>query len=157
MTGQCRALTRRSHSNRPGECLQAARQRRRQAVKKKMPPSTTRYISTFKVRTKPYEMVIGRLMRVPQADHQASHRGANSAPSYNNPLLSAHAINKRRPSGRNQSHQCGKSHERGNCPAYGKTCNKCKGPNHFRAMCHSKVPDRTMQSPYKKKPQQQAR
>ena len=25
-------------------------------------------------------------------DHQASHRGANSAPSYNNPLLSAHAL-----------------------------------------------------------------
>ena len=47
-------------------------------------------------------------------DHQASHRGVNSTPSYNNPLLSAHAINKRRPSGRNQSHQCGKcgkSHE----------------------------------------------
>ena len=47
-------------------------------------------------------------------DHQASHGGANSAPLYNNPLLSAHAINKRRPSGRNQSHQYGKygkSHE----------------------------------------------
>ena len=47
-------------------------------------------------------------------DDQASHRGVNSAPSYNNPLLSAHAINKRRPSGQNQSHQCGKygkSHE----------------------------------------------
>ena len=67
-------------------------------------------------------------------DHQASHGGANSAPSYNNPLLSAHAINKCRPSGQNQSHQCGKcgkSHERGNCPAYGRTCNKCKGPNYF--------------------------
>ena len=25
-------------------------------------------------------------------DHQASHRGANSAPSYNNPLLTAHAL-----------------------------------------------------------------
>ena len=93
-------------------------------------------------------------------DHQASHGGVNSAPSYNNPLLSAQAINKRRPSGRNQSHQCGKcgkSHERGNCPTYGKTCNKCKGPNHFRVMCRSKVPDRTVKSPYKKPQQQQAR
>ena len=47
-------------------------------------------------------------------DHQASHGGVNSVPLYNNPLLSAHAINKRRPSGRNQSHQCckcGKAHE----------------------------------------------
>ena len=92
-------------------------------------------------------------------DHQASHRGANSVPSYNNPLLSGHVINRRRPSGQNQSHQCGKcgkSHEQGNCPAYGKTCNKCKGPNHFKAMCHSKVQDRTAKSPYKK-PQQQPR
>ena len=49
-------------------------------------------------------------------DHQASHRGANSAPSYNNPLLSAHALSKRRPSGRGNNGQrcckCGKSHER---------------------------------------------
>ena len=83
-------------------------------------------------------------------DHQASHGGANSTPSYNNPLLSDHAINRCRPSGRNQSHQCGKcgkSHERGNCPAYGKTCNKCKGPNHFKAMCRSTVQDRTAKSP----------
>ena len=48
-------------------------------------------------------------------DHQASHGGANSAPSYNNPLLSAHALSKRRPSGRGNNGQCcgkcGKSHE----------------------------------------------
>ena len=51
--------------------------------------------------------------------------GANSVPSYNNPLLSAHALSKRWPSGRGNNGQCcgkcGKSHERGNCPAYGKT------------------------------------
>ena len=40
-------------------------------------------------------------------DHQASHRGANSEPSYNNPLLTAHALTKRRPSGRNACHDCG--------------------------------------------------
>ena len=28
-------------------------------------------------------------------DHQASHGGANSVPSYNNPLLTAHALTKR--------------------------------------------------------------
>ena len=124
-----------------------------------------KYIQESEPSTLKYEMVIEKAKAherncLKYKDHQASHGGANSAPSYNNPLLSAHAINKRRPSGRNQSHQCGKcgkSHERGNCPTYGKTCNKCKGPNHFRAMCHSKVPDRTAQSPYKKKPQQQPR
>ena len=70
-------------------------------------------------------------------DHQASHR-ANSAPSYNNPLLTAHALTKRRPSGWNTCHCCGKSHERCNCPVYGKTCGKCKGINHFKAVCCSK-------------------
>ena len=88
-------------------------------------------------------------------DHQASHGGANSAPSYNNPLLSAHALSKRRPSGRGNNGQrcgkCGKSHERGNCPAYGKTCNKCKGINHFKAVCHSKVTAKTGQSPHRSK------
>ena len=48
-------------------------------------------------------------------DHQASHRGATSAPSYNNPLLTAHVLTKRLPSGRsNNGHRCGKcgkSHE----------------------------------------------
>ena len=93
-------------------------------------------------------------------DHQASHGGANSAPSYNNPLLSAHALSKRWPSGRGNNGQrrgkCGKSHEWGNCPTYGKTCNKCKGINHFKAVCHSKVTARTGQSPHRsKKPQLQ--
>ena len=53
--------------------------------------------------------------------------------------------------------KCGRSHERGNCPTYGKVCDKCKGPNHFKAVCHSKVTAKTAQSPYKKKPQQQTR
>ena len=44
-------------------------------------------------------------------DHQASHGGANSTLPYNNPLLTAHAITKRRPSGQNTCHRCGKSHE----------------------------------------------
>ena len=85
-------------------------------------------------------------------DHQASHEGANSAPSYNNPLLSAHALSKRRPSGRGNNGQrcgkCGKSHEQGNCPAYGKTCNNCQGINHFKAVCHSKVTAKMAQSPH---------
>jgi hypothetical protein len=32
---------------------------------------------------------------------------------------------------------CGKSHEwnKSKCPAYGKTCDKCNGPNHFAIVC----------------------
>ena len=94
-------------------------------------------------------------------DHQASPGGANSAPSYNNPLLTAHALTKRWPSGRcNNGHccgKCGKSHERGNCPMYGKTCNKCKGINHFQAVCCSKVTAKMAQSPHQSKKSQPQR
>ena len=62
------------------------------------------------------------------------------------------ALSKRWPSGRsNNGQRCGKSHERGNCPMYGKTCDKCKGINHFKAVCHSKVTARTGQSPHRSK------
>ena len=125
-----------------------------------------KYIKESELAALKYEMVIEKAKAhertcLEYKDHQASHGGANSAPLYNNPLLSAHAINKRRPSGRNANHQCGKcgrSHEQGNYPAYGKICDKCKGHNHFRAVCHSKVTAAKMaQSPYKKKPQHQPR
>ena len=86
-------------------------------------------------------------------DHQASHVGANSVPSYNNPLLTAHALTKRQPSGHgNNGHhcgKCGKSHERRNYSVYGKTCDRCKGINHFKAICHSKVTAKTAQSPHR--------
>ena len=107
-----------------------------------------------------YEMVIEKAKAqehnvLEYKDHQASHRGANSAPSYNNPLLSAHALSKRCPSGRGNNGQrcgkCGKSHERGNCPVYGKTCDKCKGINHFKAVCRSKVTAKMAQSPHRSK------
>ena len=110
-----------------------------------------------------YEMVIEKAKAhehnvLEYKDHQASHGGANSAPSYNNPLLSAHALSKRQPSGRGNNGQrcgkCGKSHERGNCPVYGKTCNKCQGINHFKAVCHSKVTARMGQSPHRSKKSQ---
>ena len=94
-------------------------------------------------------------------NHQASHGGANSVPSYNNPLLTAHALTKRQPSGHgNNGHhcgKCGKSHEQGNCPAYGKTCNKCKGINHFQAVCRSKVTAKMVQSPHRSKKSQPQR
>ena len=104
-----------------------------------------------------YEMVIEKAKThernvLEYKDHQASHGRANSAPSYNNPLLSAHALSKRWPSGCGNNGQCcgkcGKSHERGNCPTYGKTCDRCKGINHFKAVCHSKVTAKTGQSPH---------
>ena len=76
-----------------------------------------------------YEMVIEKAKAhernvLEYKDHQASHGGANSAPSYNNPLLSAHTLSKRQPSGRGNNGQrcgkCGKSHERATVLRMGK-------------------------------------
>ena len=76
-----------------------------------------------------YEMVIEKAKAhernvLEYKDHQTSHGGANSVPSYNNPLLSAHALSKRRPSGRGNNGQrcgkCGKSHELITVPRMGK-------------------------------------
>ena len=125
-----------------------------------------KYIQESEPATLTYEMVIEKAKAhernvLEYKDHQASHGGVNSVPSYNNPLLTAHALTKRWPSGRsNNGHRCGKcgkSHERGNCPMYGKTCNKCKGINHFQAVCHSKVTAKTAQSPHRSKKSQPQR
>ena len=115
-----------------------------------------KFVQESNLTTLTYEMVIEKAKAhernvLEYKDNQASHGGANSAPSYNNPLLSAHALSKRRPSGRGNNGQrcgkCGKSHEWGNCPAYGKTCDRCKGINHFKAVCRSKVAAKTGTEP----------
>ena len=122
-----------------------------------------KYIQESEPATLMYEMVIEKAKAhehnvLDYKDHQASHGGANSAPSYNNPLLTAHALTKRQPSGHgNNGHRCGKSHERDNCPMYGKTCNKCKGINHSQAVCHSKVTAKMVQSPHQSKKSQPQR
>ena len=49
----------------------------------------------------------------------------------------------------NKSHcgACGFTHIRRQCPAKGKTCDKCKGQNHFASVCHNK-PDQYRKSRY---------
>ena len=73
-----------------------------------------KFVQESEPATLTYEMVIEKAKAhernvLEYKDHQASHGGANSVPSYNNPLLSAHALSKRRPSscGFNGQH-CGK-------------------------------------------------
>ena len=41
---------------------------------------------------------------------------------------------------------CGKSHDRGSCPAFGKECSKCGKKNHFKAVCKSGSGDKQDQS-----------
>ena len=74
-----------------------------------------KYIQESEPATLMYEMVIEKAKVhernvLEYKDHQASHGGANSVPSYNNPLLTADALTKRQPSGRgNNGYCCGKS------------------------------------------------
>ena len=76
-----------------------------------------KFVQESEPATLTYEMVIEKAKAhehnvLEYKDHQASDGGTNSAPSYNNPLLTAHALTKRWPSGRsNSGHRCGKSHE----------------------------------------------
>ena len=50
-------------------------------------------------------------------------------------------INAIRKGNRDRSHKisdcgyCGCSHDKGDCPAYGKTCNRCGRKNHFAKKC----------------------
>ena len=122
-----------------------------------------KYIQESEPATLTYEMVIEKAKAhernvLEYKDHQASHGGANSVPSYNNPLVTAHALTKRWPSGRgNNGHhcdKCGKSYEQGKCPAYGKTYNKYKGINHFQAVCCSKVTAKMAQITHRSKKSQ---
>ena len=81
-------------------------------------------------------------------DH-ASSRGAtgSSIPSFQDPLLTAHAVQwSRRPSGR----------KGGACPAYGTKCFKCGGMNHFKQFCRTRLSSSSSkgQSPYPKKGKQ---
>ena len=97
-------------------------------------------------------------------DH-ASSRGAtgSSIPSFQDPLLTAHAVQqrRRRPTGRKDGTcgKCGRSHDRGNCPAYGTKCFKCGGMNHFKQFCRTRHSSSSSkgQSPYPKKGKSQYR
>ena len=75
-----------------------------------------KYIQESEPATLTYEMVIEKVKAherniLEYKDHQASHGGANNVSSYNNLLLTAHALTKRRPSGWSMCHRCDKSHD----------------------------------------------
>ena len=75
-------------------------------------------------------------------DHATSLGATGSSiPSFQDPLLTAHAVQyRRRPTGHKEGTcgKCGRSHDRGNCPAYGTKCFKCGGMNHFKQLCRSR-------------------
>ena len=107
-----------------------------------------------------YEMVIEKAKAhernvLEYKDHQASHGGANSAPSYNNPSLSAHALSKRRPRGcGNNGQRCGKCGNllsEATAPRMGKLATSARVLIISKLFCHSKVTAKTAQSPHRSK------
>ena len=63
--------------------------------------------------------------RTPKSGKQGGSRGRNS---------------QNRDKGRN-CRRCGTTHVRNECPAWGKTCLRCGGPNHFSSQCRSVNPN----------------
>ena len=85
-----------------------------------------KYIQELEQKALKYDLVLEKAKAYERnclkyKDHQTSHGGANSVPSYNNPLLSAPAIAKHRPSGYGPCHWCGKTHEQATVLLMGKS------------------------------------
>ncbi|XP_070549173.1 uncharacterized protein [Ptychodera flava] len=68
-----------------------------------------------------------------QALDEVAQKGKSKFRSGKNPHRS-----KREENSRGACTRCGRKHEKGDCPAKGKQCNKCKKTGHFAAVCRSK-------------------
>lgn len=53
--------------------------------------------------------------------------------------------------------RCGRSHKYGECPAYGATCDYCKGKNHWSTVCKKKPKDDSHQQEKTRKPKRRSR
>ena len=72
------------------------------------------------------------------SQEQSKFRSQNTE---NGRLNTGERLNSGRPPVRQQGQQCsycGSTHRRGQCPAYGQSCNKCGRLNHFAAVCRSR-------------------
>ena len=54
-------------------------------------------------------------------------------------IFPAKPTNKKEVSDTFDCKKCGKNHKPKACPAFGKTCNKCKKPNHFANKCRTRA------------------
>ena len=71
--------------------------------------------------------------------HKQAHSMANPSNSYANPLIQTNALSKSFQKGppKKTCGKCRRSHNHGDCPAYGTTCSKCGRPNHWTQQCRS--------------------
>ena len=61
-------------------------------------------------------------------------------PERHNNTGEVHAVSNSKPSSLIDCSKCGTKHRRGNCPAYGSKCKRCGKPNHWQAVCFTKLP-----------------
>ena len=91
--------------------------------------------------------------------HKQAHSMANPSNSYANPLIQTNALSKSFQKGppKKTCGKCGRSHNHGDCPAYGTTCSKCGQPNHWAQQCRSsgRRNSSTGRSPSPGRPQRQ--
>ena len=134
-----------------------------------MPPSTTRYVSLYKSQNLPHwrtrwSLKRQRLMSVTFLSTKTikppTGEQTVSIPTIIHCYLLTHCL-KDGPVAAvimaNVVANVANLMSRGNCPAYGKTCDKCKGINHFKAVCCAKVTAKTAQSPHRSKKSQPQR
>ena len=50
-------------------------------------------------------------------------------------LVDVNAVKKKKVRFHKDCDYCGRSHDKGDCPAFGKTCNRCGRKNHFAKKC----------------------
>ena len=91
-------------------------------------------------------LTLDRMRSICEADESAKEKCAVVAPSSIHLLKkpSAYMAEKRRTDSKSYDCKfCGRQHElrKELCPAFGKTCSKCKGKNHFAAKCRSRAMD----------------
>ena len=76
--------------------------------------------------------------------YDAIHRSRNKSRRKGN------GKNRSNSTGNRNCRYCGKSHSSGNCPAFGKKCQKCGKDNHFKVVCKSSEKCNTSRSRPKK-------
>ena len=122
----------------------------------------------FKVRkfvhnAKAEELMYDKMIEVAKAHERTcqeyqQHKQVHSAPasSYHNPLIQtndlAKSFQKKKACGK-----CGRSHNQGDCPAYGQTCHSCGRKNHWTAMCRTRRHSSSAWTPSPHQPQRQRR
>ena len=101
-------------------------------------------VRKFVHNAKPNELTYDRMIEVAKAHERTcheyqQHKQAHSGPvsNYQNPLIQANALTKSFQR-KKLCGKCGRTHNLGDCPAFGQKCHSCGRKNHWTALCRSR-------------------